>query len=196
LHEYDLIADWYATDRGAWAGVPEATALAQSLARGARVLDIGCGHGQPLTSILVDHGCRVVALDSSSQMLQRFHRHFPTVPAIRGQIQNASFADDSFDAAHAWGVIFHLTLDEQRAAIANVARILKPGAPFVFTSGDNDQGYDGPPREGHMNGVMFRYYAFSRADYADILASHDMALIDTHTDRGQTMYYLARKGEG
>jgi hypothetical protein len=48
MHEYDLIADWYASDRGQAKRpvcVPEVTDLASSLPRGSRVLDIGCGTG-------------------------------------------------------------------------------------------------------------------------------------------------------
>jgi hypothetical protein len=40
MREYDLIAGWYASQRVDRTGVPEATALAATLPRGARVLDI------------------------------------------------------------------------------------------------------------------------------------------------------------
>ena len=195
MREYDLIADWYAAEanRGTWAGVPEVTSLAESIPAGARVLDIGCGHGKPLTNVLLDRGCRVVGLDSSANMLGIFQRNFPTVPVVRGRIETTGFASESFDAAHMWGVMFHLTLDQQRRAIGEVGRVLKPGAPFLFTSGDLDV-HDDPERGvGQMNGVTFYYYTYSKGDYAALLQSHGMHLVETHTDRGQNMYYLARK---
>ena len=198
MREYDLIADWYAAEanRGTWAGVPEVTSLAESIPPGARVLDIGCGQGKPLTNVLLDRGCRVVGLDSSVNMLGHFRRHFPATPIVRGRIESAGFAAESFDAAHMWGVMFHLTLPEQRAAIAEVARVLKPGAQFLFTSGDLDENDDPERGLGQMNGVTFYYYTFTRADYASLLQSHGLRLIETHVDRGQNMYYLARKGGG
>ena len=198
MREYDLIADWYARDanRGTWAGVPEVTSLAESIPPGARVLDIGCGQGKPLTNVLLDRGCRVVGLDSSANMLALFHRHFPTVPVVRGQIETANFASESFDAAHMWGVMFHLTLDRQRVAIAEIARVLRPGAPLLFTSGDLDEHDDHKRGVGEMNGVTFYYYTFKRAEYAEILEDHGMSLVETHIDRGQNMYYLACKGGG
>jgi 2-polyprenyl-3-methyl-5-hydroxy-6-metoxy-1,4-benzoquinol methylase len=42
------------------AGVPEVTTLASSIARDARVLDIGCGNGVSLTKVLSRAGHRTV----------------------------------------------------------------------------------------------------------------------------------------
>jgi len=58
-----LIADWYALDRQrSDAGRPEAVSLAALLPAGARVLDIGCGPGVPVTRAMVDAGLQVVGL--------------------------------------------------------------------------------------------------------------------------------------
>ena len=154
MHEYDLIAEWYVGDRSHHIGVPEVQALAASLPPGACVLDAGCGNGIPLTRALIAGGCRVFAVDSSSAMLERFCRNFPNVPAVCAPIESYDFDGRMFDGAIAWGIIFHLTLDRQRQAIANIARVLKPGAPFLFTSGD-EPGDDPTGITGQMNGVTF-----------------------------------------
>ena len=103
MREYDAIAEWYAADRKHHAGVPEVTALASSLPQDARVLDIGCGNGLPITLTLLNAGHRVVGLDSSSQMLARFSANLPATPVIRGLVQACAFANDVFDAAVTWG---------------------------------------------------------------------------------------------
>jgi ubiquinone/menaquinone biosynthesis C-methylase UbiE len=72
MHEYDLIADWYATERQGPTGVPELQFLIASLPKGASVLDVGCGTGVPLTRTLLGAGCNVVGVDSSSRMLESF----------------------------------------------------------------------------------------------------------------------------
>jgi SAM-dependent methyltransferase len=196
MHEYDLIADWYAGDRSHHVGVPEVGALAASLPPGSCVLDAGCGNGVPLTRALIAHGCRVFAVDSSPVMLERFRRNCPDVPTWCAPIETSDFGGRTFDAAIAWGIIFHLTLDRQRQAIANIASALKPDAPFLFTSGDAP-GDDPTSITGQMNGVTFAYFSYGAESYRRLLGEAGCTLVDTHIDAGKNMYYLARKhGEG
>jgi ubiquinone/menaquinone biosynthesis C-methylase UbiE len=190
MHEYDLIADWYASERDDQTGVPEVKSLASSLPPGSRILDVGCGNGIPITHALLDGGHQVIGLDTSSKMLERFRVNFPQTPAVLGTIQSCPFDDSSFDAAVAWGVMFHLTPDEQIRTIASIGRVLKARAPFLFTSGDAD-GFEA--KEGSMNGVTFRYYSFSIENYRRHLHEQGFTLTDVHTDKGENTYYLATK---
>ena len=82
MHEYDLIAEWYATDRDHGTGIPEVTALSDSLPRGATVLDVGCGTGIPVTRALMAAGHSVLGVDSSTEMLRRFQVNCPGTPFI------------------------------------------------------------------------------------------------------------------
>lgn len=190
MREYDLIAEWYASERGTQTGVPELKALAPAIVPGGRVLDLGCGNGYPLTTALLSLGFRVVALDSSSEMLARFPLNCPDTPAVRAVAQACPFVEGTFDAAIAWGVLFHLPQPEQVQAVSDVSRVLKPGAPFLFTAGDVD-GRD--PHVGTMNGVEFPYYSFTIDGYQRILHENGLKLIAFHVDKGDNSYYLARK---
>lgn len=190
MREYDLIVKWYVSERVDQTGVPEANALASSIPAGSLVLDVGCGTGIPITRALLRRGHRVVGLDSSSAMLERFAQNCPEAFAVRGVVQSSPFVECVFDAAVAWGVMFHLNPEDAIKAIASVSRIVKPGAPFLFTSGDVD-GFEG--KEDKMNGVTFRYFSYSRHSYRRILGDHGFALIDVHADSGNNTYYLARR---
>jgi len=194
MHEYDLIADWYAGDRRHSIGVSEALAAVASLPRGARVLDAGCGNGFPITDALVKGGYSVVGLDSSRSMLDHFHVHLPTTPVVRANVRACPFASGVFDAAISWGMVFHLTTAEQSAAFASVSRVLKRGAPFLFTAAQiSDVGDDDAGITGTMNGVTFHYYAV--ASYHALLAPHGFTLLDVFGDPDVSTYFLARKNE-
>jgi SAM-dependent methyltransferase len=190
VHEYDLIAEWYASERSDQTGVPEVAALAASIPRRSLVLDVGCGNGVPITRALLSEGHRVVGLDSSSAMLARFQKNCPEAFAVRGMVECCPFAERVFEAAVAWGVMFHLKPEDAIRAIANVSRALKPGAPFLFTSGDVDAV---DAKEDQMNGVTFRYFSYSPDSYRRILGDHGLSLIDVHTDSGKNTHYLAKK---
>src|SRR5215472_5124423 len=137
MREYDLIADWYATEsRGRAVGVAEALAVAAMLPANSRILDVGCGNGVPITAALVNTGQLVVGLDSSAGMLAHFRINLHGTPAVRGDVRLCPFANGMFDAAVSWGMMFHLSPVDQAAALANVSRVLKPGAPFLFTAAE------------------------------------------------------------
>ena len=192
MREYDLIADWYRGDRSRSIGVREALAAVASLPRGARILDLGCGNGSPITDALLTAGYRVVGLDSSRGMLERFRVNLPDTPAVRGDSRTCPFADGVFDAAVSWGMLFHLEPRDQAAAFAAVSRVMKPGAPFLFTAAEipevrpDDLGITGT-----MNGVTFRYYAV--ADYRTLIGEHGFELENVYDDPGVSTYYFSRK---
>ena len=190
MREYDAIAEWYTSERRAAIGMPEVEALAASLPSRSRVLDVGCGNGIPLTTTLLSAGHRVVGFDSSREMLARFRRNLPETPAVRGVVQACAFADDAFDAAIAWGVIFHLTREDQARAIASVSRVLKTGAPFLFTAGDVDDDAD---RITPMNGVPFHYYSYDVKQYRRLLRTSGLELVRIQKDTWENVHYLARK---
>lgn len=192
MREYDLIAQWYRTERSPGIGVREALDAVASLPHGSRILDIGCGNGWPITDALVAAGYRVVGLDSSQGMLDRFRLYMPSTPAIRGDVRACPFLHETFDAAISWGMWFHLVPRDQATAFASVSRLLKPGAPFLFTAAEipgvkaDDRGITGT-----MNGVTFHYYAVK--NYRTLIAEYGFDLVNVYDDPGVSTYYFARK---
>jgi ubiquinone/menaquinone biosynthesis C-methylase UbiE len=190
VREYDLIADWYWTDRGRTVGVTEALAVAATFRVGSRILDLGCGNGVPITEALVKADCRIIGLDSSTGMLAHFRDNLSGIPVVRGDARQCPFVNGGFDAAVSWGMMFHLPRGDQAAVFASVSRVLKPGAPFLFTGAEIDDADDGGIT-GTMNGVTFHYYAVP--SYRTLLAAHGFTLVDVHDDPGVSTYFLAHK---
>lgn len=191
MREYDLIADWYSRERGGQAGVKEALDLVGSLPTGARVLDLGCGNGIPITAVLVAAGCRPVGVDSSPEMLARFLVNCVSTPAVRAVAQRLPFRDELFEAVICWGMLFHLPQVDQRHALAEVSRVLCSGGVLLFTSGDVDD--DSRTHVTPMNGVDFHYYSYSAEGYRRMLADRGVDLLNVTVDAGQNTYYSARK---
>jgi ubiquinone/menaquinone biosynthesis C-methylase UbiE len=193
MREYDLIADWYLSQsRGRSVGVPEARGAVEGIPPGALVLDVGCGNGLPIADALLKAGYRVVGLDSSREMLARFRANLQTTPSVRGDARACPFADHTFDAAISWGMLFHLTVPDQDTAIASVSRVLKPGAPFLFTAAEvAGAGRDDPGITGTMNGVTFHYWAVDSV--RALAARHKLELVRVYDDPGVSTYYFTRR---
>ena len=99
------------------------------------VLDIGCGSGEytePIRARLVDGG-RLVGIDLSMGML----RERPTehLRAAADAI-HLPFPDASFDRVFANHLLFFI--DDIRAAVREVHRVLRPGGRFVATTNTRD----------------------------------------------------------
>jgi SAM-dependent methyltransferase len=107
---------------------------------GELVLDMGCGGGRHAFA-LYKAGARVVALDMDAAELKDVAGMFdalrPEVPvgataaAVRGDAYRLPFADATFDKVIAAEILEHLPADT--AAMAELARVLKPGGRMAVT---------------------------------------------------------------
>jgi SAM-dependent methyltransferase len=78
-------AQWDAARRSsAWNDRIWIDTFAKKLARGSRVLDLGCGGGEPVARLLVEHGMHVTGVDASPEMIPRAQARSPsrTSPSI------------------------------------------------------------------------------------------------------------------
>lgn len=113
-----------------------------ALREGATILDVGCGTGQDakeLARAVGPYG-RVVGVDSSETMLQeaRSRAAGAQLPLeyVLADATQLPFADASFDACQASRVLAHLSAPE--LALAEMARVARPGARIVAADGDMD----------------------------------------------------------
>ena len=94
-----------------------------------RVLDLGCGDGQ-ISRLLAGRGARVVGIDPTWNQIRVAHERGGGATYARSGAAALPFADGSFDAVVACLVFEHI--DDVDAAIAEVARVLRPGGQFSF----------------------------------------------------------------
>jgi SAM-dependent methyltransferase len=105
--------------------------VTEHLAGRARVLDIGCGEGQVARHVIATTGATsVVGVDPSDAQLVVARERAGGPGYVRGAADALPVPDGSFDAAVACLVFEHITAVD--AALAEVARVLRPGGVFLF----------------------------------------------------------------
>ncbi|MBI2939300.1 MAG: class I SAM-dependent methyltransferase [Chloroflexi bacterium] len=88
------------------------------------ILDAGCGTGAGLLW-LADYG-RVTGLDLSGEALA-YCRRRGLGRLVRGSIERLPFADESFDLATSFDVLYHRWVGDDGLALRELRRVLRPG---------------------------------------------------------------------
>lgn len=162
---------------------------AASFPRGASILDIGAGAGEPVTAALIDAGLAVSAIDASPTMVAAFRRRFPGVDVACEPAELSSFFGRSFDGALAIGLMFLLPADSQRTLIRRVAGALEPGGRLLFSAPRQICTWDdlltGQPSS-----------SLGVEEYRRVLSNAGLPLIAEHVDEGQNHHYEAQKASG
>jgi len=94
-------------------------------------LDVGCGEGR-FCRMLKDAGVRATGIDPTPAMLEAARRRDPDGDYRLGNAEALDFADASFDL-----VVSYITLvdiPDFRAAIREMARVLKPGGSLLMAN--------------------------------------------------------------
>ena len=123
---YDGLADWY---DGAFAqpGPARETVLRLLGAGPGRLLDVGCGTGAH-TAAIAERGWSVTGVDISGDQLRLARGR--GVEVVRADAATLPFEDAQFDAAVSMWT--HTDIDEFDLVLREVARVLRPDAPFVY----------------------------------------------------------------
>lgn len=106
---------------------------------GSVILDVGCGSCAHSVR-LARRGLRVRAVDFSESALGMARQHVEAqgladrIELGRESLLGLSFPDASFDYALCWGVLMHIP-DVERA-VAELARVLRPGGLLVVSEGN------------------------------------------------------------
>lgn len=100
------------------------------LRSGARLLDMGCGPGY-LAGAAAALGGVCTGIDFAEDMVTEAQARFPGVTFHGGDAEALRFDDASFDIVASNIVLFHLANPEK--AMAEAARVLRPGGVFVFS---------------------------------------------------------------
>jgi len=170
-------------------GVKVANRWALALKPCAKVIEIACGGGVPVTRILVDAGLKLWAIDSSPTLIAEFKDRFPDIPVQCTTVLESDYFRRKYDAAISIGLIFLLCESDQIKMLHRVSEILRPGASFLFTA---------PVEVGTWTDINTDHACISlgRDVYESALEQSGFRVLERYEDSGKNNYYEAEKVVG
>lgn len=129
------------------------------------VLDIGCGAGYG-TGLLSNHARHVTGVDVSADAVAAATAAYGSASCafLTYDGSGLPFADGHFDAATSFQTIEHV--HDDRGFVAEAARVLKTGAPFVLTTPNRTTRL----REGQRPWNRFHVREYSATQLAELLS--------------------------
>ncbi len=144
--------------------------FAASLPSGGRVLDLGCGAGEPIAQWFIAENFRVTGVDFAGAMLEIARSRWPAGDWRQCDMRQLDLGE-TFDGIVAWNSFFHLTPQEQRLMLARMARHLTSGGQLLLTVG---------PKKGEAIGTVggrpVYHASLSPAEYAGLLQEQGLRL--------------------
>jgi len=127
MYEAEEAQWWYAGQRAIAMALLEPALRASAVAGSLRLLDAGCGTGFNLVH-LARLG-RAVGVDLAPEAIAFCRER--GVRAVRASLPRLPFPDACFDAVTSFDVIYHAWVEDDRAAVAEMARVLRPGGVML-----------------------------------------------------------------
>jgi ubiquinone/menaquinone biosynthesis C-methylase UbiE len=135
--------DYETAFAGFTAKCEEAKWLANELRANARVLDVGCGTGRPVTEVLAAAGHRVTGYDVSPTMIEIARTQIPGATFDVADLRTLDQPASSWDAVVVCYSLLQLTRAEIDAALVKFADWLAPGGIFLMVTVPVDvEGFD------------------------------------------------------
>jgi SAM-dependent methyltransferase len=137
-----------------------------------RVLDIGCGMGEPIAAYLIERGAKVTGVDSSPSLIALCRERFPEQRWVVEDMRALQLRE-RFDGLLAWHSFFHLAPEDQEPMFPRFATHAAPGAALMFTSG-----WGRGEAIGRWQGEPLYHGSLDTAEYAALLAANGFAVLD------------------
>ena len=156
---------------------PEVRKFIKSMKKNSNVLDLGCGNGRDIKTLL-ENNHKPIGLDSSKKLLNIAKKRYPKAKFIHADMSKIPLKDNSIDYILSIASFHHLkTKKERLSCLKEIKRVLKPNGK-LFLSIWALKGKKGPNYIMWQNKVKRYYYFFTKQELEDLFKKADLEITD------------------
>lgn len=170
---YDKIVDWFDDNRTKDLTMEKfyLNFIQKCLKPKSKILDVGCGTGEPIAQFLINQGYDVTGIDASRKMIGLCKQRFPKNKWILADMRTLDL-NEKFHAVIAWHSFFHLPHDDQRVTLKLLASYVDQNGLLVFTSG-----YESDEVWSDNGGHNLYHASLSTEEYQQILIDNNFKVL-------------------
>ncbi|MBI3677087.1 MAG: class I SAM-dependent methyltransferase [Proteobacteria bacterium] len=194
---YDAIAqDYLAWSGGSEVRLRQLQNLLARLPQNARVLELGCGAGVPVTKALAERGS-VTAVDISPAQIALAEKNVPGAKFLCADMMTLAFSAETFDAVAAFYAITHVPREEHAELFRHIFHWLKPGGIFFASLGASasddaiEDDWLGKPNFFSHHNAETNLKLLADAGFAPV--AHEIVKQDLKGEDAQFLWVMAQK---
>lgn len=137
----------------------------------AKILDLGCGMGEPIGKYFIDKGYNFTGIDGSHKLIELARTRFPKAEFIVQDMREVKL-NEKFDLVIAWHSLFHLSREEQKSMFKTFENLINKQGILLFTTGhENGEVWSD-------NGSEILYHSsLDPEEYKKLLEEHNFEII-------------------
>ncbi len=137
---------------------------------GGPVLDMGCGHGDPVIARLLEKGFQVTGSDFTPRMLEMARQRFPQAAFVERASTQIDF-QSAFDGVCSFSSILYLDPIDFLNSVWRAHSALRPGGLLFLYAYDSGPGWRGAPLRHVMDQWMWAWH-YGVEEVAQLLEEH------------------------
>jgi len=187
MKTFDKIAEEFDKTRiYSWS---ETIKFIKSMKKNSKVLDLGCGNGRDINTLL-KYKHKPIGLDSSKKLLNIAKKRYPQVKFIHADMTKIPLKNNSLDYVLCIAAFHHLKTKKARiSCLKEIKRILKPNGKLFLTVWTL-KGKKGPNYITWQNKIKRYYYFFTEKELKDLFKETNLKIIKLQKNKN---YYITAK---